>query len=212
MSSIARAKVTGVHLAKSPLVVMTEDHSYPEPGWAEALVAAHRRPFAAVGPQLRNANPDSMVSWADFYIAYGEWVDHRVPIFTRHLPGHNSCYKRQILLDYGDQLERLLEAESILHWDLKQKGHELLLETAAKTHHLNFSYWQVWIPVQFHSGRIFAATPRAFLEPGQTPVVLNRFTLNPHHTFKENLSPRAARAKPEVLLEIATDIGYWLDF
>jgi len=158
MSSIARAKATGMRLAKSPLVVMTEDHSYPEPGWAEALVAAHRRPFAAVGPQLQNANPDSMVSWADFYIAYGEWVDHCAPIFTRHLPGHNSCYKRQILLDYGDQLERLLEAESILHWDLKQKGHELLLETAAKTHHLNFSYWHVWIPVQFHSGRIFAAT------------------------------------------------------
>lgn len=167
MSSIAQAKVTGVRQAKSALVVMTEDHSYPEPGWAEALVAAHRRPFAAVGPQLQNANPDSMVSWADFYIAYGEWVDHRAPIFTRHLPGHNSCYKRQILLDYGEELERLLEAESILHWDLKQKGHELLLETAAKTHHLNFSYWHIWIPVQFHSGRIFAATRAHSWNPGK---------------------------------------------
>jgi len=167
MSSIAKAKAIGVRLAKSPLVVMTEDHSYPEPGWAEALVAAHRRPFAAVGPQLQNANPDSLVSWADFYIAYGDWVDHPFPIFTRHLPGHNSCYKRQILLESGDQLERLLEAESILHWDLKQKGYELLLETAAKTHHLNFSYWHIWIPVQFHSGRIFAATRAHSWNPGK---------------------------------------------
>ncbi|OGO29444.1 MAG: hypothetical protein A2Z16_03320 [Chloroflexi bacterium RBG_16_54_18] len=157
ITSIARGYAAGIRNATSRLVVLTEDHSFPEARWAEALVAAHQRPFAAVGPQLRNANPDFMVSWADFYIAYGEWADQRSPISTRHLPGHNSCYKRQILLEYGNQLERMLEAESVLHWDLKQKGHQLLLETNAITHHMNFSYWRMWIPVQFHAGRTFGA-------------------------------------------------------
>ena len=106
---------------------------------------------------VRNANPGSAVSWADLLIAYGPWLEPVQAGLVGHLPGHNSSYKREILLTYGPELETMLESESVLHWDLRAKGYELYLEPGARVYHLNFERLAAWIPAQFHSGRLFAA-------------------------------------------------------
>jgi glycosyltransferase involved in cell wall biosynthesis len=158
ISSIASANAAGLRQATAPVVAFVEEHSYPDPGWAEALIKAHQQPWAAVGPVMRNANPERLISWADFLISYGRWLDPTPAGPIDHLPGHNSSYKRQILLDYGAMLEGMLEAESVLHWDLGAKDYQLYLEPAAKTSHLNFERLSSWASAQFHSGRLFANT------------------------------------------------------
>jgi GT2 family glycosyltransferase len=155
--SIAGANAIGICKAGAPVVALAEDHSYPDPGWAEALIEAHRQPWAVVGPEVRNANPQSITSWADFLIGYGPWSEPAAAGEIAHLPGHNSSYKRVILLDYGPELETMLKAESVLHWDLRAKGYRLYLEPKAKIAHLNFGLLPSWIRAQFHSGRLFAA-------------------------------------------------------
>jgi hypothetical protein len=157
VTSIAGANAVGVRHAAAPIIALTEDHSFPAPDWAEALIKAHRQPYAAVGPVVRNANPNSIVSWADLLIGYGPWLDPAPAGTVDHLPGHNSSYKRAVLLEYGDELEAMLEAETVLHWDLRAKGYDLYLEPAAKTAHTNFGRLSSWMPVQFHCGRLFAA-------------------------------------------------------
>src|SRR5882724_9114742 len=52
IESIARAHAAGIRQASAPVIVLAEDHSFPEPGWAEALIEGHRQPWAAVGPVL----------------------------------------------------------------------------------------------------------------------------------------------------------------
>ena len=37
-------RAAGVGAARAPLVGFTETHCFPEPGWAEALIEAHRGP------------------------------------------------------------------------------------------------------------------------------------------------------------------------
>src|SRR3954465_14970898 len=49
LRSDARARAAGVRAATVPVVAFAEDHSYPDPEWAAALIEAHRRPVAAVG-------------------------------------------------------------------------------------------------------------------------------------------------------------------
>src|SRR5208282_5853333 len=157
VSSPAAARVAGVRAARAPVVAFVEDHSFPQPGWAEALVTAYDGPWAAVGPTVGNANPGSAISWANLMIEYAPWLDAAVPEAVEHLPGHNSSYKRALLLDYGDSLEAMLEAESILHWDLRAKGFQLRLEPAARTLHMNYSTAPASMRLRFHAGRIFAA-------------------------------------------------------
>jgi hypothetical protein len=158
MYSTAEARALGVQAATTPIVVFTEDHSFPERKWAEALIRTHQQQWAVVGPAVINANPLSLVSCANFLIEYSEWMDPAPRGPARHLPGHNSAYKKALLLRYGDQLGKFLEAESVLHWDLIAGGHQLFLETAAKTRHMNFSLFSPTILLRLQCGRLFGFT------------------------------------------------------
>ncbi|HWP92350.1 MAG TPA: glycosyltransferase [Thermodesulfobacteriota bacterium] len=178
IESIAQGNAAGIRRATAPVVVLAEDHSFPTPDWAQALIEAHQQPWAAVGPVVYNANPGSAISWADFLIGYGHWIDPGRKGTVDHLPGHNSSYKSKVLLEYGSKLEGMLEAESVLHWDLRKKGYQLYLDPAAKIYHVNFGLMSSWIPVQFHGGRMFAATraqywsiPRRLLYAACSPLI-----------------------------------------
>jgi hypothetical protein len=168
--SVAVPNAAGVRAATAHVVVFCEDHSFPDRHWAERLIMSHRGPYAVVGPSVHNANPDTLVSRADFLIGYGPWAEPIDACEPEHLPGHNSAYKRDILLGYGSRLEELLEAESILHWDLRKHGHRLYLESSARVAHTNFARFGIWSGEQFHAGRVFAGT-----RAGDWPLVRRIF-------------------------------------
>jgi hypothetical protein len=156
--SIGQANAAGIRLATAPIVALAEDHCFPDPQWADKLIAAHQGPWTAVGPGVRNANPNSAVSWADLFIGYGPWLTPSLPREMEFLPGHNTSYKREVLLKYADQLDAMMESETVLHWDLREKGHRLYMESTASVAHTNFSLWASWIPAQFYNGRLFAGS------------------------------------------------------
>lgn len=156
VESIGSANAAGILRASAPVVALSEDHAFPRPDWAAALIAAHEGPWAAVGPAVENANPASAVSRADLLIGYGPWIVPAEAGDRAYLPGHNTSYKRDVLLAYGERLPALLEAETLLHWDLRERGHRLYLEPRARIAHANFSLWRSWLPAQFHYGRLFA--------------------------------------------------------
>jgi len=153
-SNISRA--AGVRVASAPIVVFSEDHSFPDPDWAEALVAAHETGCVAAGPVLTNGNPGSMLSWANLLLEYAPWLDGASKAETTDLPGHNSSYNRDLLLSYGDDLESMIEVEAVVQRDLIKRGHRMILEPAARTSHLNFSTLSSAIPLRFNAGRSFA--------------------------------------------------------
>jgi len=158
--SISRANAAGVRRASAPLIAFAEDHCFPEPGWAEALVSAHEGPYAAVGPVVRNANPATAVSWADYLIGYGPWAYPRPSGEAPFLAGHNSSYKRAALLECGDRLQDMLAAETVLHMELRARGRRLYVCADAVSSHVNFSRARSWLAVQVHNGRVFAAARR----------------------------------------------------
>jgi GT2 family glycosyltransferase len=157
MVSAAAARVAGIRRATAAIVALGEDHSFPDPDWAAALIAAHRQPWAVVGPTVANANPDTVISWANHLVEYGPWMDPASPGPVDFLPGHNSAYKRAVLLDYGPALEAMLEAECLLHQDFRSRGYQVYFEPRARTRHLNYSRPFSWMPSHFHGSRIFAA-------------------------------------------------------
>ncbi len=159
-ASLGHVLAEGVRASSAPVVAFTEDHVFPDPLWAEALIGSHKNNWAAVGPVIYNANPESAVGWADIMIGYSPWLYPNAGGEMNHLPGHNSSYKRNILLEYGPEMDRFLEAESVLHWDLVSKGHKLYLDPAAKIRHLNFGVLSTFLKVNLLMGRTFAATRR----------------------------------------------------
>ncbi len=156
-NKIAQTRSIAVQKALSPIVVFAEDHSFPEPRWAEAMIHAHKGPWAAVGPVVCNANPGNVNSWAQYFMTYGRWSEPIESDEIDDLPGHNSSYKKEFLLQYDDELHIKLLREYFLHRDLRQRGYKLYLESRARTHHINVSIYSSILSDMYTGGRLFAA-------------------------------------------------------
>jgi hypothetical protein len=174
---LALATSAGVRRASAPVVVLAESHAFPGPGWAEALIAAHRQPWAAVGAVMGNANP-GMISWANLFVDYGHCVETKVVGISTYLPGHHTAYKRDILMRYDQQLDTVMDSEILLQWDLQAKGYKLYLDPEARIYHANISSLASWLPERFYTGRRFAATRaqswplfKRFLYAGGSPLI-----------------------------------------
>lgn len=132
---IARAIATA--LARAPVVAFLEEHTRALPGWAEALVHAHRGPWAGVGYEVHNGNPGSGRSDINALLSYGLFEPPLERGESRLLSGHNCSYKRDVLLSFGDRLADLLLVDTVLQKVLVDSGHRLFLEPDAKIAHRN---------------------------------------------------------------------------
>ncbi|MBA2461465.1 MAG: hypothetical protein H0V45_06845 [Actinobacteria bacterium] len=134
-----------------------EDHCYPAPGWAEALLEAHQGEWAAVGYGFTNANPETWLSRAGMVGAYGPWMDPapRGPVSV--LPNGNVSYKRKVLLEFDSRLERLLTPDFSLLETLLKRGDRLFLESRAVAAHENFTDVRKVASAHFDFSRLFGA-------------------------------------------------------
>lgn len=156
--SLSEPRVAGIRAARAPVVALTEDHCFPAETWAERLLHAHEGPYAAVGPTVAIANPASHRTWANALIQYGWWVPPTPSGVQDDIPGHNSSYKRDVLLEDGEDLETLFTFDAALHADLRRRGHRLYLDATAVTHHVYITQLRPFVQEHFHIGRTFAAS------------------------------------------------------
>jgi hypothetical protein len=185
VSWLPLVRAEGIRAASAPLVFVAETHAYPLPGCVEALIRAHNAgSWAAVGVSMGNANPESLLSWANLFLDYGPWVESDNRGVAGDVPGHNAAYKRAALLEFGDELAQQLRADSLMHGELRARGHELYLEPDARVEHLNVSRPWWTIVERFHSSRNFAGLRargwswrRRLLYVGGAPLIpVVRFT------------------------------------
>lgn len=149
LDQLGEAEAVGFRSARGRVVVYVEEHSFPEPGWAAALMSAHEGPWAAVGPAVLNGNPVNSVSIAACLLDFGAWPAAREAGPLPQLASHQTSYKRELLTEYGPRLGALMEIESILQSDLTANGHDLYFEPAARTRHLNVTRLRDFVRLEF---------------------------------------------------------------
>jgi Glycosyl transferase family 2 len=135
---LAAARARGVHAAKAPVISFLEEHCEMQPGWAEVVASNLGGPWAAIGTDFINGNPDAGNSNKAFRMNYGVYVrpvTPRGPVSM--IAGQNSAFRREVLLRYEPQLELMLSADLVLQWKMQQDGHRLFYEPGAKIAHRN---------------------------------------------------------------------------
>lgn len=167
IEALSVPRAAGIRAARAPVVALTEDHCFPEPTWAAALLSAHEGPWAAVGPTVGIANPQRYRTWANHLIQYGPWVYPTPSGEQKDVAGHNSSYKRSILMERGDELEALFSFDARLHSLLRRAGHSLYVEAGAISHHVYMTKLAPFVREHFHIGRAFAATRASDWSPGR---------------------------------------------
>jgi hypothetical protein len=154
---IERAFAAGIRAASAPVVLIGETHAFPEPGALEPLIRAIcDEGYAAVAPGLRNANPQTSASWASLMVTYGWTLGERRE--ANALSTHNTAYRRELLLAFGDELPALLRLGGDVHDRLRRQGHRLLVEPASVFAHQNVVKLRSCIGDRFHAARSYSAS------------------------------------------------------
>jgi glycosyltransferase involved in cell wall biosynthesis len=110
--------------ARSPFVAFIEDHCYAEPGWAEAILDAFRRPeVAMVNYAFRDAGPEGYLTRAFLFTEYGRWMhparEGPVPIASLN----NLAYRVAELRRFDpDTLPDRLEVAHELNREIQRGG------------------------------------------------------------------------------------------
>jgi len=159
---LGEARAAGVRAAAAPIVAIGETHAFPAPGWGEHLIAAHEGPWTAVVPAITNANPDGgATSWSTFLIDYGRWALGDGAREIDDPPSYNASFKKNHLVELGDDLGRLLEPGTGLPRELRKRGHRSYYEPKARIEHLNLARRGAWLYERFLGGRLLGAARRA---------------------------------------------------
>lgn len=133
------ALAEGVQRARAPVVAFLEEHAHACPGWAAALLEAHRGEWAGVGCLVHPARPDNRISAAMSLVNDRSWLPGSRGGESDAIRGHNASYKRDVLIDLAGELPRWLEFEPLLQDHLRASGHRLLVEPRARIVHFNDS-------------------------------------------------------------------------
>lgn len=131
----AQGRAIAARMANAPVLAFIEGHCIAEPGWAEALVVAHREPHAAVGYAFTNPYPESYLSRATLASKYGCWLHPTTSRVTRVLPCGNVAYKRDDLLQLGEEMESLLTPDFVVHERFNERGRGMYVESRAVVAH-----------------------------------------------------------------------------
>ncbi len=159
IENVDRGAAIGALEAASEIVAILEDHAFPEPGWAEAMVNAHRdEDLAVVGSAMLNANPRGALSWVNLLIAYGPSTEPEPSRDVRALPGHNVGYKKRHLVPYGEALGDAFARGGELPNALARRGERFGFTADARVAHLNPSRLSSTAELRFNAGRLYAAT------------------------------------------------------
>ncbi len=158
MESLGAARAAGVQGCTTPFVAFAEDHCFPRPDWAAALLKRLREGWTGVGAAISNHNPSTWVSRADWLLNYGCYSRPGCEGPTRNIPPHNSAYATEVLRTLGADLADLLEMDHHLHSLLVARGGRLFLEPFAQSAHTNISRLQDHWASQFHGSKVYGAT------------------------------------------------------
>jgi len=129
------AMAEGARQARGEIVAFLEDHCFPSPEWAAAVIEAFRPPVAVVNYAFTDVQPQTYMSRAFLMAEYGRWM---VPAKCGPITiaaCNNIAYDRRILLRHGSPLNHWLSVEYLLHRKIRQHGGMIWLEPRAVVAH-----------------------------------------------------------------------------
>ncbi len=133
----------GIRAATAPYIAIGEDHCAPHPTWAEKIVEAFELPeqYAGVAVAVHNANPKSMLSWANLAFGYLNWMAPVKRCEVQMIPGSNAVFRKAALDVFGDELLDMFGREGGLQEKMAANGAKFIQYPDAKVFHKNLALW-----------------------------------------------------------------------
>lgn len=161
--NLSRARTLSVAEATGDVVAFSEDHCFPDPHWAEELLAAFESSgnIQAAAPSMLNPNPETAISRVQFLLFFGHHKKDASarPRFenARSLPTHNTAYRRDALAETLRKASLLAEVFLLEKICDTRPQARLVQCTHTSLEHVNMSRLCPALKQAFLGGRIFGS-------------------------------------------------------
>jgi hypothetical protein len=149
---LSRARARGVHASTAPYIFIAETHAYPDPEVCERIVELLSQGWSLVVPGLRNANPRNGISWGGFLSDYGAWSRVLPAGEIARAPAHNTAFRREVLVGFGERLEQAFGFGDELYLGMKTRGQRIWFEPVAGVEHVNIYRFRHWLKERYLAG------------------------------------------------------------
>ncbi|HQJ73951.1 MAG TPA: hypothetical protein PKW14_00030 [Bacteroidota bacterium] len=143
-------------------ILFQENHIFHEVNIIDTLLNyIKKEEFAGVGCLVSPGDKMSIIDWVGYLTHYLLWQkgtkggEH----FTM-IPGHNSIYKKNILLSFYDKLEYFLYSDTVMQWKLLDEGYKLYLTDEVYLIHDDKMSFSNLLFENFYNGWLFSYARR----------------------------------------------------
>ena len=154
--------------ARGEILAFIDADCVAAPDWAEQIVAAHEGGDPVIGGILDIANPESRVSWAQYFCEFSQWMAGTPGGETSEIPTACLSLKRWVFDKYGPFLEGVLCADTAFSWRLVEGGIRLPIVPSIRISHVNIDRLGLLVRKQIIHGGFFARVRAA--ERGFSPT------------------------------------------
>lgn len=158
LASRAVAEATG------SLVLLTEDHCVPTPGWVRAMVQAQDEGRAVVGGSVEPLHGTTRADWAFYLVDYYRYMPPVDPGPSPTLTVCNASYRADRLAGISDVWEEIFH-ETAINDALAARHGPLWLEPSARVAMRRHVRFRDALYERYAFGRLFGCTRLEFLPP-----------------------------------------------
>jgi GT2 family glycosyltransferase len=150
------ARNAGLTEARGEIIALIDADCTADPGWVDAILAAHEAPHLAIGGAIANADAAGPVGWAGYLCEFSRWMPGREAGWMNDVAGANMSYKRRAFEEHGRFLEGTYCSDTEFHWRLAQAGQGVWFDPAVVVQHHGISGLGRLLSHEFAHGRSFA--------------------------------------------------------
>lgn len=150
-----------VREAGGDLVILTEDHCVPRPGWVRRLVEAQRPERAAVGGAVEALPGGTAADWAFYLVDYFRYMPPLAAGPSPSLTVCNVSYRRERLDEIAGLWETIFH-ETAINEALKARFGDLWLEPSAAVGMRRHVRFRDALYERYAFGRLFGCTRLGF--------------------------------------------------
>lgn len=148
-----------VEHARGEIVALIEEHCVADKSWIKTLLKAHEGTAAVVGGPVADNNYERLRDWVTFFTEYNSYLPPMPEGETDNLAGANIAYKKRVLLENLDLLDRGYW-EASLHPKLLAEGKKLLSVPAMVVRHTGPFNYGYYLYQRYLFSRAFAGVRR----------------------------------------------------
>jgi GT2 family glycosyltransferase len=174
--NLATSRNVGLPHCTEDIVAMTDDDAEVFPEWItkiRELHAAHPEAGGIGGAIIGADSGGSFVSRLSDVVTFPQPAE---PTYIRTIPGVNASYKRNILVQIGEQDTILMRGEDVdYNWRIKKLGYEILFHPDMKVLHHHRPTIKQFFRQHYMYGRGYYLVRRKWKE---------MYCLYPHHLIR----------------------------